>query len=70
MLTSVDAKFNSIVSGSLKGRGLFESAKTTQPNPQVFSVNGSLTCNFAALLTSSVRKIGKILPNLVDSSWL
>ena len=28
--------------------------KTTQPRPQVFSVNGALTCNCAALLTSSV----------------
>ena len=26
---------------------------TTQPRPQVFMVNGSLTCNCAALLTSS-----------------
>ena len=67
MLSSVDVKFISIVSGSLKDRGLFKSAKT-QPSPQVFSVNGSITC-FAALLTSSVQ-YGKILPNLVDSSWL
>ena len=28
--------------------------KTTQPCPQVFSVNSALTCNCAALLTSSV----------------
>ena len=28
--------------------------KTTQPSPQVFSVNGALTCKEAALLTSSV----------------
>ena len=28
--------------------------KTTQPRPQVFSVNGELTCKEAALLTSSV----------------
>ena len=28
--------------------------KTTQPHPQVFSVNDTLTCNEAALLTSSV----------------
>ena len=27
--------------------------KTTQPRPQVFSVNGALTCKEAALLTSS-----------------
>ena len=29
--------------------------KTTQPRPKVFSVNGSLTCKKAALLTSSVQ---------------
>ena len=29
--------------------------KTTQPPPQVFSVNGALTCKKAALLTSSVH---------------
>ena len=29
--------------------------KTTQPRPQVFSVNGALTCKKAALLTSSVH---------------
>ena len=29
--------------------------KTTQPRPQVFSVNGALTCKEAALLTSSVN---------------
>ena len=28
--------------------------KTTQPRPQVFSVNDALTCKEAALLTSSV----------------
>ena len=28
--------------------------KTTQPHPKVFSVNGALTCNCAALLTSLV----------------
>ena len=42
---------------------------STQPRPQVFSVNGSIICNFAALLTSSVQ-YGKILPSLVDSNWL
>ena len=41
----------------------------TQPCPQVFSVNRSIICNFAALLTSSVQ-YRKILPSLVDSSWL
>ena len=30
--------------------------ETTQRCPQVFSVNGALTCKKAALLTSSVRK--------------
>ena len=34
--------------------------KTTQPRPRVFTVNGSITCNQAALLTSSVQ-YGKIL---------
>ena len=29
--------------------------KTTQPRPQVFSVNGSSTCKKAALLTPSVH---------------
>ena len=29
--------------------------KTTQPRPQVFSVDGALTCKKAALLTSSVH---------------
>ena len=29
--------------------------KTIQPHPQVFSVNGGLTCQKAALLTSSVH---------------
>ena len=29
--------------------------KTTQPRPQVFSVNGALTCKKPALLTSSVH---------------
>ena len=29
--------------------------KKTQPRPQVFSVNGALTCRKAALLTSSVH---------------
>ena len=64
MLTSVDVQFISIVSGSLKDRGLSKSAETTQPSPQVFSVNGSLTRNFA----TSVQ-YRKILPNLLDSSW-
>ena len=29
--------------------------KTTQPGPQVFSINGALTCMKAALLTSSIH---------------
>ena len=33
--------------------------KTTQPRPQVFSVKGALTCNFTALLTTSVDLIVK-----------
>ena len=31
--------------------------KTTQPRPQVFSVNGALTCKKAALLTLLVHKM-------------
>jgi len=31
-----------------------EMSETTQPHPQVFLVNGALTCKEAALLTSSV----------------
>ena len=43
--------------------------KTTQPRPQVFSVNGSLTCNFAALLTSLVH-YGKTVKNGYTCNWL
>ena len=43
--------------------------KTTQPRPQVFSVNAALTCMNAAFLTSFPRKT-QILPNLVISNWL
>ena len=48
---------------------LLLTSKTTQIRAQVFSVNGAKICNFAAILTSSVQ-YGKILPNLVNSSWL
>ena len=41
--------------------------KTTQTRPQVFSINGSIICNFDALLTPSVH-YGKVLPNLVAKS--
>ena len=34
----------------------FFTTKATQPRPQVFSVNGALTCKKAPLLTSSVHK--------------
>ena len=44
----------------------FENKST---RPQVFLVKGSIICNVAALLTSSVQ-YGKILPNLVNSNWL
>ena len=44
-------------------------SKATQPRRKVFSINGSIICKFTALLTSSVQ-YGKILPNLVNSSWL
>ena len=43
------------------------------PSPQVFSVNGSITCNQAALLTSFWRhrfNMTKFFPNLVNSSSL
>ena len=43
--------------------------KTTQPPPQVFSINGALTCKNAAFLTSFLAK-HKILLNLVISNWL
>ena len=33
----------------------FFTTKTTQPRPQVFSVNGALTCENAAFLTSFPR---------------
>ena len=67
MLNSIDVKF---IFDSARLR-LFSSAnilqiadvalrvvfttKTTQPRPQVFSVNGVLTCSYAALLTSLVN---------------
>ena len=38
-----------------------------QPCPKVFLVNGSLICNFAALLMSSVN-CGQVLSSLVNSS--
>ena len=43
--------------------------KTTQPPPQVFSVNGSIVWQFAALLTFFFSTYRKILPPLVDYSW-
>ena len=43
--------------------------KTTQSRTQVFLVNCSIICNWAALLTSSVH-YGKMLSNLVGNSWL
>ena len=33
---------------------VFTTCKTTQPPPQIFSVNDALTCKEAAILTSSV----------------
>ena len=44
------------------------SLRKSQTRAQVFSVNCSVICNFAALLTSSVQ-YGIILPNLVHSGW-
>ena len=43
--------------------------KTTQSRTQVFLVNCSIICNWAAFLTSSVH-YGKMLSNLVGNSWL
>ena len=43
--------------------------KTTQPRPQVFSVNGALTCRGLHFLRHFLVK-HKILPNLVISNWL
>ena len=43
--------------------------KTTQPRPQVFSVNGSLTCSGLHFWRHFLGK-HKILPNLVISDWL
>ena len=43
--------------------------ETTQPRPQVFTVNGSITCNQAALLTSFWRhrfNMTKFFPNLIN----
>ena len=44
------------------------SLRKSQTRAQVFSVNCSVICNFAALLTSSVQ-YGIILPDLVHSGW-
>ena len=46
--------------------------KTTQPRPQVFSVNGALTCKNAAFLHfwRPFLVKHKIFPNLVIISWL
>ena len=44
------------------------SLRKSQTRAQVFSVNCSVICNFAALLTSSVQ-YGIILPNLVHRGW-
>ena len=43
--------------------------KTTQPRPQVFSVNGALTCSGLHFWRHFLVK-HKILPNLVISNWL
>ena len=45
--------------------------KATQPRPQVFLVNGALTCEIAAFLTSFNFLVKhKIPPNLVISNWV
>ena len=43
--------------------------KTTQPRPQIFSVNSALTCGRLHFLCHSLVK-HKFLPNLVISTWL
>ena len=43
--------------------------KTTQPRPQVFSVNGSLTCRRLYFWRHFLVK-HEILPNLIISIWL
>ena len=43
--------------------------KTTQPRPRVFSVNCSVSSNYAAQLTLFFT-YRKILSNLINSSWL
>ena len=47
----------------------FFTTKTTQPRPQVFSVNGALTCRGLHFWRHFLVK-HKILPNLVISNWL
>ena len=60
LLLSVLSMFLSIISPSSyswhewNGRHFVFTTKTTQPRPQVVSVNGALTCKEAALLTSLV----------------
>ena len=48
---------------------LFFTTKTTQPRPQVSSVNGTLTCSGLYFWRHFFVK-HKILPNLVISNWL
>ena len=48
------AQFLLLKTGEMSAIFVF-TTKTTQPRPQVFSVNGALTCKEAALLTSSVH---------------
>ena len=43
--------------------------ETTQPRPQVSSVNGSIIWQFCCT-TDVILTYRKILPNLVDNSWL
>ena len=44
-------------------------SKTNQPRPRFSRLIIAIISNFAAPLTSSVQ-YGKILPNLVNCSWL
>ena len=54
----------------MSGSAIFVfTTKTTQPCPQVLSVNGALTCRKLHFRRHRFIK-RKILPNLVISSWL
>ena len=49
---------------------LYSLPKTTQPRPQVFSVNCSIIWQICCTIGVISFTYRKIFPNLVDSSWL